>query len=1306
MSSEVSRNGMPDTSVIDLLLNKTRTMLRSSWVVTGVGLSLGLLLAAVLLTTLTDLIVPLGTVFRLLALLAILIPSVWALVAGVIRPLFRRLTRQHMARRVETHLPNIHNRLVSAVDLTERKGTRPSEAFYRRLINEALQRITGFLPSKVVDLVSLRKSLLFAGSTVLGLTLAMIILSDRLPTALARIANPFQDLPPATGVKYIVYPHAPDTLAELRASQQPPGNYKGLKGDPITFSAIVQKGAPKELRLKINTVDDDDATKKITLWHDLVEKKSLEGANSDQNADKQAGEERVWSLPFPLTGMRTSFTYRVYGGGTWSKKYRVDLLDRPQINSLQTRLHYPEYMGITEPRVGAVGSVDVAGPIGSRVELLVDVEGQASLGDIELLQTRMKKIPVSERSERLWFSDALPQGAKVIGKWQWDSKLVPGKKLHANAPAAAAHGHGFQNAPVPFLVGKNDNLFAYVFLDPKTQPESIMLQWHDGKDFEHRAYWGKERLMLGKAKTVSRHHMGDLPPAGQLVRLEVPAELVGLVGAQIKGMQFTAFGGKCSWHGGGAVPAPFIKIPELYAVKAFPLMKLSKQVKDSPITVWRGQFPLNRNGWYRVVMSNGANIKSRPMKEARITAIVDNPPKVILERPGTNLTVSELIKVPLFVAASDDFGLSEVVLSVQSDPTAGFQGRPVKKYTKVQRSDSTAITLDLTKEDLKLGQTLKYRVEVRDRRGQSSQTTNFEIKYLKDKKAADVQIKSFEEKQDTLRDKLVKFIAEQEKVKKKIDDLEKEFKPLTDKVEKAKQDMEKNDPAKPADAKKKPAAKKEIKLDAEANKKLAALRKELADTAKKQDENVKRAQAAAAELKNLTADAPKLQLLAPEIAKQLKAINDAFQQAAVKPTQDLANQLKQRAQPKQKDPALKQLKQMSDRVQKDLQALKDRLQAVADAEKNSRKDIQKALRELREKITKQDAKITAEELANLRDFIKAMQKDLEKLSKDQQDLNAAKVPDALLKALKEKQAELDKKSKKELEKVKKLLDTKNRKKLRRRNPKFPERPYDPEKDKYLVPPKEQDTDPTEEELKAAAKKNKDKKKANKNKKKDGEEEEPLFLPALGGPQPKLDPRFAKKMRKVDRKPQAKKKGDGEDPEADRQKMRSRQFNRLKELDMAKKALAQDQKSLEKLLQQMQQPNAPQQTPQQQQDLAKQLAKLLQSQKMQQAQAMLQRLQQLMQPQQQSAAKPNQPQQNQQQQPPRPSALSNLAKENIAAQVVQMKLADRDIGEQTVILKMQPKMREELLQGLKKVGPKGYRKFIRDYFRRLTKVKKK
>jgi hypothetical protein len=49
-------------------------------------------------------------------------------------------------------------------------------------------------------------------------------------------------------------------------------------------------------------------------------------------------------------------------------------------------------------------------------------------------------------------------------------------------------------------------------------------------------------------------------------------------------------------------------------------------------------------------------------------------------------------------------------------------------------------------------------------------------------------------------------------------------------------------------------------------------------------------------------------------------------------------------------------------------------------------------------------------------------------------------------------------------------------------------------------------------------------------------------------------------------------------------------------------------------------------------------------------------------------------------------------------------ADLDLAAQAVILRMQPRLREELLKGMREEGPEAYRKFIQDYFQRLTRVK--
>jgi len=47
--------------------------------------------------------------------------------------------------------------------------------------------------------------------------------------------------------------------------------------------------------------------------------------------------------------------------------------------------------------------------------------------------------------------------------------------------------------------------------------------------------------------------MGALPPAGQWVRLEVPASSVGLEGHVLNGMAFTLYGGRATWDHVGKV---------------------------------------------------------------------------------------------------------------------------------------------------------------------------------------------------------------------------------------------------------------------------------------------------------------------------------------------------------------------------------------------------------------------------------------------------------------------------------------------------------------------------------------------------------------------------------------------------------------------------------------------------------------------------------------------------------------------------------------------------------------------------------
>jgi PKD repeat protein len=151
----------------------------------------------------------------------------------------------------------------------------------------------------------------------------------------------------------------------------------------------------------------------------------------------------------------------------------------------------------------------------------------------------------------IWMEDALPPGAGVGGNesfvWVTSSPTpYSGGKAHQSALASGIHQHYFSGANPKFPVGVGDRLFTYVYLDPANPPKQVMLQWYDGS-WEHRAYWGTPLIPWGG------RNMGALPPAGQWVRLEVPAAFVGLEGRMVSGVAFTLYDGRATWDYTGVV---------------------------------------------------------------------------------------------------------------------------------------------------------------------------------------------------------------------------------------------------------------------------------------------------------------------------------------------------------------------------------------------------------------------------------------------------------------------------------------------------------------------------------------------------------------------------------------------------------------------------------------------------------------------------------------------------------------------------------------------------------------------------------
>ncbi|HEX6985849.1 MAG TPA: DUF1549 and DUF1553 domain-containing protein, partial [Planctomycetaceae bacterium] len=186
-----------------------------------------------------------------------------------------------------------------------------------------------------------------------------------------------------------------------------------------------------------------------------------------------------------------------------------------------------------------------------------------------------------EREEFVWIDDALPPNAKpeasgdeYASGWRWvgppDHPVFSGTAATIRQARANRVAQHFFTGADPLTIAEGDVLFAHVYIDPAAPPKQIMLQFNDGT-WEHRAYWGEESFIkFGSDGTPGKLRVGDLPAAGQWVRLEVPAASVGLAaGAKLNGWAFTQAGGTVYWDKAGVVTANAARLAAAKALAAW-----------------------------------------------------------------------------------------------------------------------------------------------------------------------------------------------------------------------------------------------------------------------------------------------------------------------------------------------------------------------------------------------------------------------------------------------------------------------------------------------------------------------------------------------------------------------------------------------------------------------------------------------------------------------------------------------------------------------------------------------------------------
>lgn len=174
----------------------------------------------------------------------------------------------------------------------------------------------------------------------------------------------------------------------------------------------------------------------------------------------------------------------------------------------------------------------------------------------------------TSHSDTVWMEDDPPTTKQVYPSGTWNTltsttfpRQVSGSKafqtdIHTSI-APDGYAYFFEGASQQLTINTGDTLFAYVYIDPVNTPSEIMLQWKNGS-WSHRAYWGQTIINWGTDGTASSRRIGDLPPTGKWVRLEVPANVVGLEGSSINGFSVALTNGRIAFDRAGKIAGEFI----------------------------------------------------------------------------------------------------------------------------------------------------------------------------------------------------------------------------------------------------------------------------------------------------------------------------------------------------------------------------------------------------------------------------------------------------------------------------------------------------------------------------------------------------------------------------------------------------------------------------------------------------------------------------------------------------------------------------------------------------------------------------
>ena len=346
----------------------------------GLALTVAVACAALLVAVLVDglIVHPVARWFSAISFYATTVTSAMMFC----REFLKLASLSQEAGEMELHAPELEDRLLSAVELSEQWTVHSpgSLAFQAELQKEVAAEMGGVNPSQLLRWQSIQRALAGGALALAAVVLLCFVPGLYLPQRIARTLFPFANL---------------GRISDIAIEIELPNPASGIvaENDVIAVRARVDGRRPAEVWLE---------TRRETT-NDRVAMTMLESGNSAESlvAEEAKDDERRESAFESTLSVEQSFVdYRVVSGSASTAWHRLRTMPRPKVEEFSVEVQLPEYTSESARQFSSPRG-DVTVLAGSRVTLAISADQDLSSAAL------------------LWLEG--PGGPKSVDL-QWDAK--------------------------------------------------------------------------------------------------------------------------------------------------------------------------------------------------------------------------------------------------------------------------------------------------------------------------------------------------------------------------------------------------------------------------------------------------------------------------------------------------------------------------------------------------------------------------------------------------------------------------------------------------------------------------------------------------------------------------------------------------------------------------------------------------------------------------------------------------------------------------------------------------------------------